>query len=81
MMALINLMKQGKNPQQIMMQMQQMASGNPQMQQALNQMNVANAQMQQSGMSIKQYAMQYAKQNNIDIQQVISMFNQFGIKL
>lgn len=81
MMTLMNLMKQGQNPQQIMMQMQQMANGNPQMQQALNQMNIANAQMQQSGMSMKQYAMQYARQNNIDIQQVISMFNQFGIKL
>lgn len=81
MMAVMNLMKQGQSPQQILMQLQQMAGNNPQMQQALGQMQLANNQMQQSGMSMRQYAMQYARQNNIDIQQVLNMFSNFGIKL
>lgn len=81
MMTVMNMVKQGQNPQQILMQMQQMSNGNPQMQQALNQINIANTQMRQSGMSMKQYAMQYARQNNIDIQQVLSMFSNIGIKL
>lgn len=61
----------GVNPQQIF---QNMIATNPQIQVALNQ-------MQQSGLSPRDYAMQYAKQNNIDITPMINMLNNRGIKL
>ena len=78
---LSQMMQMGRNPQQIMQQIRQMAMKNPQMQQMLNQIQVANNQMKQSGMSPKQYVKQYAKQNNIDLQPMLQMMNQFGIKL
>ena len=37
-------------------------------------------QMQQSGMSVKDFTMQYAKNNGIDIQPLINMMSQKGIK-
>lgn len=61
----------GQSPQQIT---QNLVSQNPQLQVLLNQ-------AQQSGMSMQQYAMQYAKQNNINIQPLINMFAQRGVKL
>lgn len=68
---LMQLMMNGQNPQQIT---QRMIQQNPQLQVLLNQ-------AQQSGMTPQQYALQYAKQNNINIQPLINMFNQRGIKL
>lgn len=61
----------GQNPQQIINQMVQQ---NPQLQIMLNQ-------AQQSGMNPRDYTLQYAKQNNINIQPLINMFAQRGIKL
>lgn len=75
------LMQGCNNPQQFMQNIQRMAMNNPQANQALQQFNIANNQMQQSGMSMKQYALQYAKQNGYDIQQVVNSLSQFGIKL
>ncbi len=69
--VLMQLMSMGTNPQQIT---SQILSQNPQMKVAFNQ-------MQQSGMSTKDYVMQYAKQNNIDIQPFLNVMNQRGIKL
>lgn len=56
MQIMMQMLSMGKNPQQIM---QNMMNNNPQAQTVFNQ-------MRQSGMSPKQYVMQYAKQNNID---------------
>ena len=78
---LSQMMQMGKNPQQIMQQIRQMAMKNPQMQQMLNQIQVANNQMQQSGMSPQQYVQQFAKQNNLNLQPMLQMLNQMGIKL
>lgn len=60
-----------QNPNQIL---QNYARQNP-------QINIILNQMQSSGMSPKQYVMQYAKQNNIDIRPLINMLSQRGIKL
>lgn len=68
---LMNMVFNGVNPQQIM---QSVIQQNPQVQILLNQAS-------QSGMTPQQYAMQYAKQNNINIQPLINMFQQRGIKL
>ena len=57
----------GVNPQQLIAQ-------NPQAQILMNQ-------MQQSGMSIRDFTLQYAKQNNINLQPIIQQLNQRGIKL
>lgn len=51
-----------------------MVSNNPQAQAIFNQ-------MRQSGMSPKQFVMQYAKQNNINIQPYLNMMKNKGIKL
>ena len=37
-------------------------------------------QMQQSGMSIKDFTLQYARQNNINLEQIINVISQRGIK-
>lgn len=65
------MLNMGSNPQQIF---QNMIYQNPQVQVAINQ-------MQQSGMSPREYALQYAKQNNINISPMINMLQQRGIKL
>lgn len=75
------LMQGCNSPQQFMQNIQRMAMNNPQANQALQQFYVANTQMQQSGMSMKQYALQYAKQNGYDINQIANSLSQFGIKL
>lgn len=64
------IMMNGQNPNQIV---QQMIQQNPQAQVLFNQ-------MQQSGMSIKDFTMQYARQNNININSIINSLNQRGIK-
>lgn len=71
----MQMLNMGGNPQQII---QNMVNKNPQMQQ---QLNILNNQIQQSGLSPQQFAMQYAKQNNINIQPFVNMMNQRGIKL
>ena len=68
---IFQMMNMGNNPQQII---QQMANQNPQVSVLLNQ-------AQQSGMTIQQFALQYAKQNNINIQPLMNMFAKKGIKL
>ena len=52
----------------------QMISQNPKSQYIFNQ-------VQQSGLSMRDYTLQYARQNNIDINSMIQMMSQFGIKL
>lgn len=44
------------------------------------QMNAVFQQVQQSGMSMKDFTMQYAKNNGIDIQPILNMMSQKGIK-
>lgn len=66
----LNVLGNGQNPNQII---QQMISQNPQAQILLNQ-------MQQSGMSMKDFTLQYAKQNNIDLQPTLNLLQQRGIK-
>ena len=61
----------GVNPQQTI---QNMIMQNPQAQILFNQ-------MQQSGMSMRDFTLQYAKQNNINLQPIIQQLNQRGIKL
>lgn len=68
---LMNLMSMGNNPQQIM---NNILNQNPQMQVAINQ-------MKSSGMSTKDYVLQYARQNNINIQPIIQMMNNRGINI
>lgn len=68
---LMQMLSMGNNPQQII---QNMMMQNPEIRTAFNQ-------MQQSGMTPQQYAMQYAKQNNINIQPLVNVMNQRGIKL
>lgn len=70
-MFLQQFMQMGRNPQEIM---SNLVRQNPQINMVLNQMN-------QSGMNSKQYVMQYAKQNNIDINPMINMMSSFGIRL
>jgi hypothetical protein len=63
-------MSNGQNPNQII---QQMLNQNPQAQILFNQMN-------QSGMSPKEFTIQYAKQNNINIDAILNSLMQRGIK-
>ena len=69
--TILQVMSSGQSPQQLITQMVQQ---NPQAQTLFNQ-------MQQSGMSMKDFTLQYAKQNNINLQPVLSQLNQRGIKL
>ena len=61
----------GQNPQQIV---NNMIMQNPQYKMLFNQ-------VQSSGLSMKDFVMQYAKQNNIDIQPILNALNQRGYKL
>ena len=69
--TLNQFMQIGKNPQQIL---EYMISQNPQSKFIINQ-------IQQSGLSFKDYTLQYAKQNNIDINSLLKVMSNFGIKL
>lgn len=69
--AIIQILTNGQNPNQVL---QQMISQNPQAQILFNQ-------MQQSGMSIKDFTLQYAKQNNINLQPTLNILSQKGFKL
>ena len=68
---ILQAMSGNANPQQAI---QHLLAQNPQAQPFINQ-------MQQSGMSAKDFVMQYAKQNNIDLTPIIQQLNQRGIKL
>lgn len=71
MQMLSQMLMMGNNPQQIM---QSLMQNNPQFQVMLNQ-------VKSSGMSMKDYALNYAKQNHIDINPMINMLSNRGIKL
>ena len=64
------IMTNGQNPNQII---QQMLRQNPQAQVLFNQ-------MQQSGMSMKDFTMQYVRQNNINIDAILNGLSQRGVK-
>lgn len=65
------ILQSAGNPQQAI---QQMIAQNPNAQILMNQ-------MQQSGMSMRDFTLQYAKQNNINLQPILQQLNQHGIKL
>lgn len=70
--ALFNqLISGGQNPQQII---NNILMQNPQYQMIFNQ-------IQSSGLSMKDYVLQYAKQNQIDIQPMLNLIQQKGYKL
>lgn len=71
MQMLTQMLMMGNNPQQAM---QNLMQRNPQFQAMVNQ-------VRSSGMSMKDYALNYAKQNNIDINPLINMLSNRGIKL
>ena len=71
---LSQMMQMGRNPQQIMQQVQQMAMQNPQMQTILEQ-------VKQSVMSAKDFTIQYAQKNNIDLNGIVQMLSNYRIKL
>lgn len=71
MQMLTQMLMMGNNPQQAM---QNLMQRNPQFQAMVNQVH-------SSGMSMKDYALNYAKQNNIDINPLINMLSNRGIKL
>lgn len=68
---IFQMLLSGMNPQQIM---QNIIQSNPQAQVIINQ-------MQQSGMTPQQYAMQLAKQNNINLSPMLNMLRQRGYKI
>lgn len=68
---IMQMMTNGQNPNQVV---EQIISKNPQAQVLFNQ-------MKQSGMSIKDFTLQFAKQNNINIDQILNTLSQKGIKL
>lgn len=65
------ILQSAGNPQQVV---QQIINKNPQAQILMNQ-------MQQSGMSMRDFTLQYARQNNINLQPILQQLNQYGIKL
>ena len=68
---IMQMMTNGQNPNQVV---EQIISKNPQAQILFNQ-------MKQSGMSVKDFTLQYAKQNNINIEEILNTLSQKGIKL
>jgi hypothetical protein len=70
MQQMLQMLSMSNNPNQVI---QMLAQQNPNVQAILNQ-------MQQSGMTPQQFAMQYARQNNIDINQVANAFRKMGGK-
>ena len=67
---LMGLLSGGSNPDQMV---ENMAKSNP-------NMNAVLQQARQSGMSMKDFTLNYAKQNNINIQPLLNMMSQKGIK-
>lgn len=70
MQQMLQMLSMSNNPNQVV---QMLAQQNPNVQAILNQ-------MQQSGMTPQQFAMQYARQNNIDINQVANAFRKMSGK-
>ena len=70
MQQMLQMLSMSNNPNQVV---QMLAQRNPNLQAILNP-------MQQSGMTPQQFAMQYARQNNIDINQVVNVFRKMGGK-
>lgn len=68
--SIMQMLMSGMNPNMIM---QNIMRQNPQAQVVLNQ-------MQQSGMNPQQYVQQLAKQNNINLNPMLNMLRQQGIK-
>lgn len=68
--SLMALMNGANNPEQMV---QGMIKNNP-------SMNAVFQQVQQSGMSMKDFTLNYAKQNGIDMQPFLNMMSQKGIK-
>lgn len=64
-------MSMGNNPNMIL---QNIINQNP------NYRNILT-QMQNSGLSPRDYVMQYARQNNIDLNSMLQQINNMGIKL
>jgi hypothetical protein len=67
---LMNLLTSGNNPEQLV---EGMARNNP-------NANAVLQQARQSGMSMKDFTLNYAKQNNINIQPLLNMMSQRGLK-
>lgn len=70
MQMLMQMFSMGNNPQQMV---QRIVNQNPQVQAVFNQ-------MKSSGMTSEQFARQYAKQNNINIDEVINTLRGMGMK-
>lgn len=68
---MFNIFQMLQNPQQ---SFQQMMNSNPNFRMMMNQ-------VQNSGMTTKDYALNYAKQHNIDINPMINMLKNRGIRL
>lgn len=68
---IMQIMTNGQNPNQVV---EQIISKNQEAQILFNQ-------MKQSGMSIKDFTLQFARQNNINIDQILNTLSQKGIKL
>ena len=68
---LMNMLSAGNNPEQFI---KNIISQNP-------QLNAVYTQAQQSGMPMKDFVMQYAKQNNMNIQPFVDAISKRGIKL
>lgn len=68
---MLQMMTNGQNPNQIL---ENAFKQNPNIQAIFNQ-------AQQSGMSMKDFTLQYAKQNNMNIQPILNLLSQRGIKL
>lgn len=67
---LMNLLSSGNNPEQMV---ENMVKSNP-------NANAVLQQARQSGMSMKDFTLNYAKQNNINIQPLLNMMSKRGIK-
>ena len=67
----MSLLSMGNNPNQII---SNIINQNPNLQVPLNQ-------MQQSGLTPRDYVLQFARQNNIDLNPYFSVLNNLGIKL
>ena len=68
---IMQMLTNGQNPNQVV---EQLISNNPQAQALFTQ-------MKQNNMSIKDFTLQYAKQNNINIETILNSLSQRGIKL
>lgn len=68
---LVQIVNSNVNPNQVVYEM---CRKNPQFSALINQ-------MQQNNMTPQQFAMQYAKQNNIQIEQYVNALRKLGIKL